>query len=176
MLVVLEGEQKESFHRWLFDNRERYPWIYFPDEIESSNQFDHWYPVIFDGKSLVAWIKLARTSVFIHDFEASVDLPGKVAFIYDTFVDPEYREQGLGCLIIEKTRSFLATEGYTAVACHIEDWNIPSIKAFKAAGFKPLGHIQYIRLAFIRFLIIDSKFRPLSAIMSWLEKKNSTVL
>lgn len=168
---VLKGKQKKSLHHWLFSNRSRYPWVYFPDEIESSSQFEHWYPAIFNGNSLVAWIKLARTTVFIHDFEVSVTLPSDVAFIYDTFVDPDYRRQGLGQLLIEHAKSFLATEGYPAVACHIEDWNDPSIKTFKATGFKPMGQIRYFRLTFFRFLIIDNKLHQLSALTNWLHQK-----
>lgn len=170
ILSVLKGDQKKSLHHWLYNNRKRYPWIYFPNEIKSSTQFEHWYPVLYDGESLIAWIKLARNNVFIHDFDTSVELPANTAFIYDTFVDPKYRRQGLGNLLIEYTKRFLAAEGYTALACHIEDWNKPSIKAFMKADFKPVGKIRYLRFTFFSFLLIDNKLRPLSSFTNWLQK------
>ena len=150
---VLEGDRKELLHDWLLTNQKLYPWVYFPDEISSSRLFGHWYPAIFNGETLIAWIKLSRKNVFIHDFETSVELPGNTAFIYDTFVDPDYRGQGLGHLLVEQTKPFLAAHGYTAIACHIEDRNNPSIKVFMKAGFKPIGKIRYLRLTFFSFLL-----------------------
>lgn len=174
--TVLDGRQKEQLHQWLVNNKDLYPWVYFPDEIKSSNQFDHWYPAIFNNESLVAWIKLARKKVFIHDFGASIELSDDIAFIYDTFVDPEYRGQHLGKAMIEQTKVFLASKGYKAVACHIEDWNKPSIKIFKTTGFKPIGHIRFVRFLFFRFLIVDGRFARLSKLPYWLEHKKPDVL
>jgi RimJ/RimL family protein N-acetyltransferase len=168
---ILEGDDKELLHQWLFDNRIRYPWIYFHDEILSSNQNEHWYPCLFDGERLIAWVKLAQTNVFIHDFESTIPLSEGLAFIYDTFVDPDYRKQGLGHLVIERMKSHLASVDYHTVACHIEDWNTSSVSIFKSSGFKPIGKIRYLRLTFFRCLLIDGKLRRLSSLTQWLRHK-----
>ena len=172
---VLEEDQKEKLHTWLYRNRNLYPWVYFPNEIEFSNKFDHWYPVVYDNGSIIAWMKVGRSQVYVHDFETVTEFPDKLAFIYDTFVDPEYRGRGLGSMMIKQTKIFLAEHGYDAVACHIEDWNKPSIKTFQSNSFSPLGQIRFLRILFFRLLLVEGRPRRLNTLSHWLEKKKDSV-
>lgn len=167
---VLEGADREHLHRWLFDHHEIYPWVYFEKEIESARSWDHWYPVLLKDGAMVAFVKLARTRVHIHDFETEIALPEGVAFIYDTFVDLELRGMGLGRALIDSVSGWLSQRGYRAVFCHIEDWNKASVSTCLNAGFVRIGTVRYLRLTFFRWWLISGSLSRASGLTRWLDR------
>jgi GNAT superfamily N-acetyltransferase len=166
---LLEGNQREQLHGWLFEHREVFPWVYFPEEIASARRNDHCYPVLIKDRQTVGFIKLARGRVYIHDFESEVSLPEGVAFIYDTFVDSELRGGGLGVALIRATAAWLRDRGCRGILCHIEDWNRPSVRAFSRAGFVGLGPVRYVRVMFFRWWLIDGSVHRAASLGRWLE-------
>ena len=171
---VLEGADREDLNRWLFDHRETYPWVYFEKEIESALAWDHWYPVLLKDGTISAFVKLARNRVYIHDFEAEIALPEGVAFIYDTFVNPDLRCMGLGRSLIDSLSDWLERYNYRAVFCHIEDWNKASVSVFRNAGFERVGTVRYFRLAIFRWWLISGSLSRASGLTRWLDYMANT--
>jgi len=169
---VLTGENRSILNRWLVENQKRYPWVYFPEEIDAAERYHHWYPCLFDNDKLVGFIKLGRNCVYIHDFEGIIKLPDRVAFVYDTFVDPEYRHRGLAQAMLLNTMSYLEKHGYNKVFCHIEDWNKASVNAFTSVGFSRVGTVRYLRLTLFKWLIIDSHWHRPSKLIELLDTKS----
>jgi GNAT superfamily N-acetyltransferase len=166
---VLEGDQRERLHGWLLEHRKAFPWVYFPEEIASARRNDHCYPVLIKDRQIVGFIKLARGRVYIHDFESELRLPEGIAFIYDTFIDPELRGGGLGVSLIRATAAWLRDQGCRGILCHIEDWNRASVRTFSGAGFVRLGAVRYLRVTFFRWWLIDGSLHRVAGLGRWLE-------
>jgi len=168
---VLTDKERSVLNRWLVENQKRYPWVYFPAEVAAADRYDHWYPCLFDEDKLVGFIKLGRNLVHVHDFEGMIQLPDRVAFVYDTFIDPEYRHQGLAQMMLLNTMAYLDNLDYRTIFCHIEDWNEASVNAFSRVGFTRIGTVRYLRLTLLRWLIIDGHWHRPSALTGWLDSK-----
>ena len=168
---VLEGAEKDWMHEWLKDHQSIYPWVYFPAEMDSAQRYHHWYPTYWTHDTMVAFVKLARSRVFIHDFEAEITLPPGIAFIYDTFVDPAHRNAGVGRALLDATSAWLRKNEYQALYCHIEDWNRPSIKAFTAAGFEKVATIRYTRVTSFRWWYISGRINTRRGLSQWMARR-----
>ena len=168
---VLTDKERSILNRWLVENQKHYPWVYFPAEVAAAGRYDHWYPCLFDEDKLVGFIKLGRNLVHIHDFEGMIQLPDRVAFVYDTFIDPEYRHQGFAQMMLLNTMAYLENLDYRTIFCHIEDWNKASVNAFSSVGFTRIGTVRYLRLTLLRCLIIDGHWHRPGALTDWLDSK-----
>ena len=88
---------------------------------------------------------------YVTDFQRSIDIPPHTAFIYDTFVHPDFRGRGLAAWAITQTREFLQQRDVRFLWCHIPGWNRPSIRSFGKCGFKKVAHVRHIRLLSTRW-------------------------
>lgn len=167
---LLEGESREELHEWLFVNRERYPWIYFPGEISSAVSNNHVYPIVRRGDTIIGFIKLGLGRVYVHDFESEISFPADVGFIYDTFVEPESRAKGVARSMLSLVSWLLRARGFRSLWCHIEDQNTASIKAFGAAGFIRTGDVRYARLTWLRSWRINGRFTTQAGFGNWLDE------
>lgn len=68
---------------------------------------------------------------------------GRKGWINRLAIDPEYRNQGLAGKLIEECEDFLHNLKLKVIAALIEDYNDPSFKAFKKAGYKFANNIAY---------------------------------
>lgn len=165
---MLEGASRARLHAWLEQHRLVYPWVYFPEEAESAERNAHCYPVVFAGEELVAYIKLGLGKVFVHEFELELGFPDGAAFVYDTFVDPRFRGQGLGTALIRACVDWFSARGGRTVLCHIEDWNTASLHAFSRAGFQRVGSLEFTRILGFRRWRTGNRVLDRKALERWL--------
>jgi RimJ/RimL family protein N-acetyltransferase len=165
---VLTGERRGRLDEWCLRNRDAYPWIFQPEELLSSGQFDHWYFCLFREDEIVGYIKVGREEVYLYDFLTDLALPPGVALVYDTFIDPQMRGRGLARNMIESTCRWISRNGVHALFCHIEDWNMPSIKAFSNAEFVLTGRVRFQRLVFLRYWTISGHVASARGLYRWM--------
>ena len=84
---------------------------------------------MFDGKRLIG------TVVGTSD--------GRKGWINRLAVDPDYRGRGLAQKLISECEQFLYEQGLKVIACLIEEWNTPSLSAFRKAGYSITDDILY---------------------------------
>jgi len=122
------------------------PWVYNQQEIDIGMKEGHYFPHVKHGDSIIGYIKVGRNNVYIADYKKSIGFPRDVAFIYDTYILPEYRNLNIASFAINEVSKFLKNQGFKKVMCHIPSWNIPSIRAYTKVGFEDLKKIRWIKI------------------------------
>jgi len=131
-------------------------WVIRPQEIPVAIKFGHCWISARTNRKIIGCIKIGFRNVYIADYNKVIKFPDKMAFIYDTYVLPEYRKKGVGKYLITQAINFLKTRGYTRVGCHIPPWNKASICAYEKTGFKKINYIRYFRFFGIPLLIASN--------------------
>ncbi|MEW5922953.1 MAG: GNAT family N-acetyltransferase [Candidatus Zixiibacteriota bacterium] len=68
---------------------------------------------------------------------------GRKGWLNRLAIDPDYRGRGLAAHLIKAAEDFLRGFGIKVLAGLIEDWNTPSLSAFKKAGYRFYDDIVY---------------------------------
>lgn len=142
---------REKVVAWMKENSSRYPWIYIEAENYIACIHDHVYPFIVHNNEIVGYIKIGMKRVYIDDFKRFMRIPDKNAFIYDTFILPNYRGKHMGSFLLASVLEYLRMHGYERVWCHIPKWNTASLKLYEGAGFQKISHIKFVKLMSFRF-------------------------
>lgn len=152
--AIVDFSNKEETIRWLEKNNSNFGWMYVPEEVSLARACGHYLPSVrFDGK-VIGYIKIARERAYVLDYEGELRLPSSDAFVYDTFVLPEYRGKSIGTFLISEVMAFLKQKGYRRLWCHIPTWNAASVAAFSKSGFRRIAHVRYFRVLGCRFFSI----------------------
>lgn len=149
---------KSKIIEWLKENKTNFPWIYFEKEISSAISNDHIYFTVTCQSSIIGYVKIGIGSTYIHDFDKSIEFNKGIAFIYDTFVLPEYRGKKLALYSLNQIAQYLKEKNYTKILCHIEKCNIPSIRTFENAGFSAKDSLRFTRIARFSFFVRSGCF------------------
>lgn len=138
--------------RWLISHNNKFPWIYNPKEIKSAEKYNHLYLSLKYNDAIIGYIKIAvAAKVYIVDYEDDIALKNDEAFIYDTFILPDFRGKQLGSFILCNILSKLRTDGILFVFCHIPEWNKASSRLYQNMGFKRISNVRYLRLFNFRY-------------------------
>ena len=141
---MLEAD-KGNLIEWLLEHRSQYPWIYSEKEIMSAQLNNHQFLMLKHYQEIIGYVKIGFGPTYINDFARSITFDTETAFIYDTFILPEYRGKSLAVFMLNELTDNLRAQGIKRIICHIEKWNVPSIKSFSRAGFKEKMTIRLIR-------------------------------
>lgn len=71
----------------------------------------------------------------------------KTAYIYQMWVSPDVRGQGVGSLLLKKIITWSTELNLDYVSLAVTTINIPAIKLYKAYGFEPYGSLESLREA-----------------------------
>ncbi len=137
----------ENVMAWLAELSRSYGWVYVEAELATARKWGHVYGLLEIDGHYAGYVKIGFSHVYIGDFDRAIAIPQDTAFIYDTFIHPEYRRRGLGRHLIGESLRYLHRQKKQSVWCHIPDWNTASIRAFGGNNFKKMGHIRYLRIA-----------------------------
>ena len=144
---------------WLNDNKERFPWVYFEEEVETAKKNKHIFYILKENDCIIGYVKIGIGINYIHDFKKKIRFPEETAFIYDTFVMPEYRGKKLALFSLYDIFIYLRNKKIKKIICHIEKWNKPSIRVFENAGFRMFENIRFVRVAWFS-LFLRNKMSP----------------
>lgn len=151
--VDIDLTSNEETISWIRINGE--PWMNNELEIKTGIEENHYFPSIkYEGK-IIGYAKVGFGKVYIHDFRKMTNFPNKVAFIYDTYILPEYRGMNLAPLFVNKIMQFLKDEGNEKLRCHIPAWNTASFRAYSKVGFKKKRFIRFFRILCFKFATGD---------------------
>lgn len=136
--------------KYLKENNASYPFMYISKEINAALKNNHIYPALKKDNRIIGYIKLGLGTCWVVDFEKNIHLPQGYAFIYDSFVEPDFRGRGIGTAFIYQTVLFLREKEYHKIWCHVPLWNIESQKAYAKVAFVEESRVKYLRFFFLR--------------------------
>jgi len=144
VLLKADLSSKDETLQWI--ENQSIPWANNPREDAVGLEQGHYFPnVKYQGK-IVGYMKIGYGKVYIQDFKKDI-LPGEgVAFVYDSYVLPNYRGLGIAPFLMTGVMVFLKKNGFKKVMCHIPPWNHASISFFTKCGFKKTKSIAYFKI------------------------------
>ncbi len=134
------------------------PSVVHPAELEVARAEGHYLVNVRHEGKIIGYVKVGFGRVYIQDYGRVVSFRPHEAFIYDTFVLPEYRRKKVASAAIAYCLKLLADKGYLKLYCHIPPWNVASITAYRRAGFQQLRKIRYRRILGIGLLTRTNLF------------------
>lgn len=139
-------DDKQALIDWLRSHGRKFTWMHIEKEIALAKREGHIFVQISQGNKTAGYIKVGINSTYIHDFDRVVIFPPGAAFIYDTFILPEYRGNKISFYALTKSIQYLRDRNCIKIFCHIESWNAASLRTFRKAGFKEIGSIKFSRI------------------------------
>lgn len=136
----------EQVRSWLTDLGQEFSWVYSEAELDAARSFSHVFGLLTLGGSKAGYIKIGFSQVYVTDFSRCIAVPAGTAFIYDTFVHPDFRGRGLATFMVAESLDFLRKRDIRFAWCHIPGWNVASISTFTKCGFVKVKHIRHVRL------------------------------
>lgn len=158
-------DDKQALIDWLKSHGRKFTWMHIEKEIALANREGHIFVQISQGNKTAGYIKVGINSTYIHDFDRVVIFPPGTAFIYDTFILPEYRGNKISFYALMKTMHFLKDRDYRKLFCHIESWNAASSKTFRRAGFKEICTVRFSKILGLP-VFLKNGYIPLASINS----------
>ena len=162
-------QDKSEIFEWLENNKTTFPWIFSEKEIDSAQTNNHPFFAIKHRNHLIGYLKIGVGPTYIHDFDKTVRFEPRTAFIYDTLILPEYRKMNLAVFSINETARYFKEQDFNRILCHIDEWNISSIKVYEKAGFKALGSIRFIRMTWFS-LFLRNGYTPFLNLEKYLRR------
>ncbi len=138
---------KDLNESWMLEDKER---------ITAQNEKHYWVN-IKDNQNIIGYLKIGLNRVYINDYERALSFDQDVAYIYDTFVLPAYRNKNIASYMIREVCNFLQTKGFSRVLCHIPIWNKASTKAYTKIGFRRKQAIRSFQVFGHHFLTSDPR-------------------
>ncbi len=132
------------------DLRGTLEWLYRrphdPRELGLALAEGHLSPRAELNGALVAYVKAGWGAVWVSDYQGFVSFPPEAAFIYDTYVEPALRRQGIGKAMVAAVMKELQARGFARVFCHIPEWNRASRHLYESVGFVARRKIVFARI------------------------------
>lgn len=166
-------DEKDRLISWLRERQAEFPWIYFEEEVVTALRHQHVFMTLSHGEQIIGYLKIGISSVYIHDFGQEIVLPSGAAFVYDTFVLPEFRGRRLAVFGLGRAMRYLRESGFDRMLCHIERWNVPSVRTFEQAGFRRRGTIRFTKIAGISFFLHNGR-RALASLDTLLQRQKES--
>lgn len=116
---------------------------FYHKEIEIGLKEGHMYTSLKLHNRTIGYNKTGFNNVYIEDFKKVYRFPPGVAFTYDTYIDPNYRNKGYGAYLLYNVCTYLKSKGFRSIWAHIPPWNKASIVMHEKTGFQKKEYIAY---------------------------------
>ena len=87
----------------------------------------------------------AGFALYFQSFSTFVGRPG--LYLEDLFVKPEWRNQGLGRMLLARLARIAVERGYGRMEWSVLNWNEMALRVYRAAGARPLNDWTVYRLS-----------------------------
>lgn len=121
-------------------------WVTNPQEIATALEYNHCWPSVRTNGKIIGCIKIGFRNPYIVDYNRVIELPERMAFIYDSYVIQGQRGKGVAKYLLTQAFKFLKAQGYTRVGGYVASWNKASIRACEKIGYKKASYIRYFRI------------------------------
>ena len=140
----------EGTLNWIRD--QNISWMLNVEELEVAIAEGHyWANAKVDG-AIIAYTKVGFGRVHVNDYRKAVEFPKDTAFLYDSYVLPEFRGKKVVPCLMNEACLLLASRGFRKVLGYVPEWNTSSIKSVKRVGLKQARKIRYLRILGFRIL------------------------
>jgi ribosomal protein S18 acetylase RimI-like enzyme len=129
---------------WL--KRQEQSWLVHPKEISVALEYNHFWPSVRANGKIIGCVKIGFGNVYIADYDKVIELPEKMAFIYDTYILPEQRGKGVAKYLKSQVLKFLKAKGFNKVGSHVPPWNKAMISINEKMGIKKVSYIRYFKI------------------------------
>lgn len=128
---------------------------YYPMEIMIGLKEGHLYTSLKYKDKIIGYNKTGYSKVYIEDFKKVYQFPDGIAYTYDIFIDPYYRNRGYGLFLLTEVCKHLRHKGFKSIWAHIPPWNKASEAMHQKLGFEKQKMISYFWIAGISFITIN---------------------
>lgn len=136
---VKKLEETVNYPKWSKDHPSR---EYIKDSIKNGRQF----ACLKDGEVLGAIVLSENPEGNYRAGEWSRELEeGEYLAIHVLAVDPEYKRQGIGGFLVDKSIEFARKNGYKAIRLDVVPENLPAVSLYKSKGFTSAGKKDLMR-------------------------------
>lgn len=119
-------------------------------QFRAALQHDHELCLAFQDGVEVGWAWIGRDSVFLPPLGREIHLPTGTAYLYEAFVRPNARGQGIGRALVGARCRQAARLGYARLLTHVLEGNQASLRALEAHGFTATGRTHFVRALSLR--------------------------
>lgn len=71
--------------------------------------------------------------------------PGSIAYLYDIYLEPDFRNQGLGSQALQLVQERVQQKDCFAFSLHVFEENAAARRLYERMGMKPIGTQLYKR-------------------------------
>ena len=142
--VEIDMNSTSKTIEWLKSRNEG--WVTNPNEIVAALKYNHCWPSVRINGKIVGCIKIGFRNPYITDYNRVIQLPERMAFIYDSYVIPEQRGKGIVTYVVIEVLKFLKVQGYTRVGLHVPSWNKDSLRVCEKMEFNKVIYIKCFRI------------------------------
>ena len=111
---------------------------------------DHDLVVANRGRTTLGWAWIGYERVFLAPLGREIRLPAGTGYLYDAYVRPAERGQGIGRALVAARCRHADRSGVLRLLSHVMTRNAPSVRALQAHGFQIVGRTLFLRALVLR--------------------------
>lgn len=134
----------EEVINWIKNHGEH--WMYIPKEIEVGLEENHYFALAKYNGNIIGYCRVGINRVYIPDYKKIIPLEPESAFICDTYVVAEFRNQNIATFLKIKLMQALRERGFKKIRNHVPAWNRSSLRVTEKLGFKRIAYIRHLRI------------------------------
>jgi ribosomal protein S18 acetylase RimI-like enzyme len=119
-------------------------------EINVAQKNKHYFVNVSHNHKIIGFLKVGLREIYFKEYMANIPIPQHIAFIYDTYIHPNYRGMGIAPYMINAAMKQLSTNGLKFMMCHIKPLNLASQSTYAKVGFEKINFIWHLRLFGLR--------------------------
>jgi ribosomal protein S18 acetylase RimI-like enzyme len=107
--------------------------------------------IALDKDKVVAFSWISFQNEYIPEWECGIKLNDNEAYVFDSFIDPDYRHKRLHSALIYQKFLYLQKQGYQKAIGYVEINNTYSLKALVSSGHRPKKLLILIEIFGFKF-------------------------
>jgi RimJ/RimL family protein N-acetyltransferase len=111
----------------------------------------YYFIILENDIEIIGWSWAAINRVFFDEFNCHINIKGKHAFFFNTYVYKGFRGKGLNHIVFHEKLHQLKKDGYDKIWGLIYKSNKPSRRSFQKIGFEEIGSYRFAKLLFMNF-------------------------
>ena len=110
-----------------------------------------YFIILENDIEIIGWSWAAINRVFFDEFNCHINIKGKHAFFFNTYVHKGFRGKRLNHIVFHEKLHQLKKDGYDKIWGLIYKSNKPSRRSLQEIGFEEIGSYSFAKLLFMNF-------------------------
>lgn len=111
----------------------------------------YYFIILENDIEIIGWSWAAINRVFFDEFNCHINIKGKHAFSFNTYIHKAFRGKGLNHIVLHEELHQLKRDGYDRFWGLIHKSNKPSRNSYQKIGFEEIGSYRFAKLLFMNF-------------------------